>query len=139
MNITDIDDKVIKKANEEKEKEKIQESEETKEIIFDINEELVGTLFIPIDLFLNDNLEKRGITPFTEKELKKLFDLILKLMPKEFIAKITETTKKTKKISWFKNIDKILALMKHLYRMTAVRYKQYMAWKESQPKKSEIE
>jgi hypothetical protein len=125
-------DDFIEKANQKKEKETIQDSAETSATLFDINEELVGTLFIPIDLFINDGLESKGINPFTESEIKKLLDLILKLLPSEVLTKITEMTKKTKKITWFKNIDKILAISKHLYKMFGVRFRQYKSWKKTQ-------
>jgi len=130
----------IEKANEQKSQEKILKSQEieimeTSEFLNEVSSELVGSLFIPIELFLNDGLENKGITPITEVEIQKLLTLLIKLLPKDSLDKITEITKATKKVDWLKNVVKGIALAKHLFKMFYNRYKQYKSWKDIQKEK----
>jgi len=137
----------IEKANKQKSQEKILKTQEkilktqeieileTSEFLDEISSELVGSLFIPIDLFLNDGLESKGITPISEAEIQKLLTLLIKLLPKDSLDKITEITKQTKKIDWLKNIGKAIGLIKHSFNMFYKRYKQYKTWKDIQNEK----
>ena len=125
-------DTIIEKAKKQKDKEKIQEVQETTDDLENINAELVGALYIPIDLFINEGFENKGITPISEIEIEKLLELLFKLLPTEIFEKITETMKLTKKLDWVKNLTKGIALIKHLYKMFYKRYKQYSEWKKLQ-------
>jgi len=128
-------DTIIDKAKKSKKKEKILEVQETTESLENITSELVGTLYLPIELFINDGLEDKGITPISEAEIQKLFNLLIKLLPKEAFEKIIEAGKKAKKVDWLKNMSEGIALLKHLFKMFYKRYKQYKDWKDLQPTK----
>ncbi|KKM87852.1 hypothetical protein LCGC14_1264760 [marine sediment metagenome] len=132
-------DTIIEKADSQKQKEKILETQETTESVENIASELVGTLYLPIELFLNDGLEAKGIDIINENEIQKLLDLLFKLLPKEAFETITEAFKKTKKISWLKNMDKGIAVFKHIFKMFYKRYKQYKTWLELHPKKEKVD
>ena len=122
-------DTIIDKAKKQKKKEKILEVQETTESLENITSELVGTLYLPIELFVNDGLESKGITPISEQEIQKLFNLLIKLLPKEAFEKIIEAGKKAKKVDWLKNMSEGIALLKHLFKMFYKRYKGRIALK----------
>ena len=83
-------DTIIDKAEKQKDKENIQEIQETSENLENITSELVSGLYIPIELFVNDGLIDKGITPINEKEIQELFNLLIKLLPKDTFQKIIE-------------------------------------------------
>jgi len=128
-------DTIIEKAEKQKTKENILEIKEISDNLETITKELVSTFFIPIDLFVNIGFQDKGITPITELEIQKLFELIMKMLPKESLEKLTETAKKTKKLDWFKNLDKSIALIRHLLKMSYTRIKQFKTWKALQEAK----
>lgn len=136
--IDSTNETLIEKANKKKDKEIIQEIQETQDDLEGISKEMVSLLFIPIDLFINESLQSKSIDPISESEILKLFELIIQLLPKNVLTTITETAKKTKKISWLKNIDKVLAFSKHLLVMYYKRFQQYKVWKELNDKNKKL-
>lgn len=131
-------DSLIEKAEKKKEREIILESEETQGDLENVSKEMVSMLFIPIDLFINQGLQSKSITPISEPEIVKLFELLIQLLPRNVLTNIAETAKATKKISWLKNMDKFLALFKHLLFMFYKRNKQYKIWKELNEKNVKV-
>ena len=127
-------DNFIDKANKQKDKENILELKETTQNLEGITSELIGVLHIPIELFINEGLSDKGITPISIAELEKILNLIVKLLPTDILQKITEISKKTSKIPSLKNLDKLLSLSKHLIMMFYPRYIQFKTWKKLQEK-----
>lgn len=119
---------LIEKAQKQDDAENIPEIIEIEKAFSEFKELFIVGLFVPIDMFLNDLLDEKGIEPITKKELSKLLDKIFESMPSKVIQSVATATKFTKNKDWYKNLEMVLGLLTQITKMIYPRYQQYKTW-----------
>lgn len=119
---------LIKKADQKDDAENIPEITEIAHAFSEFKELFVIGIFAPIDLFLNDALDEKGINIITKKEISKLLDTIFKALPAPVIKSIIKATKATKSKDWYNNLELTLGLLTQITKMIYPRFQQYKTY-----------